>query len=237
MRWPQDRGEEEGSGKNESFVNECGEQEEEKLLLGQNINGQWITSFPCPQECCYYTNSSRRRRIRTSFSPDQQEQLEQVFKLSPYPGICLRESIANRINLSESRVQVWFQNRRAKLRRERQVLECGSIKSVSTKLGAALHQVGDRPEDLIQDSKVDQSNDLWLELMDQNTNHDLRTMEMKVEEKNGKEGKKSKKKSSSYFEGMSSTPFLATSPSSSSSVSCTNDLVLLAIHETLHFDT
>ncbi|NWY25318.1 ANF1 protein, partial [Pheucticus melanocephalus] len=59
----------------------------------------------------------RGRRPRTAFTRNQIEVLENVFKMNSYPGIDIREELARKLGLDEDRIQIWFQNRRAKLKR------------------------------------------------------------------------------------------------------------------------
>ncbi|XP_030631031.1 mix-type homeobox gene 2 [Chanos chanos] len=59
------------------------------------------------------------RRKRTSFTKEHLELLKMAFSVDPYPGITVRESLSQATGLPESRIQVWFQNKRARTLKNR----------------------------------------------------------------------------------------------------------------------
>nr|CAA09227.1 DtPax-6 protein [Girardia tigrina] len=101
-------------------------QSETGLPNGLKVNSEKISDFNSDRESendRRYSNtesklSKKSQRSRTSFTNDQINLLEKEFERTHYPDVFSREKLSQNLKVAETRIQVWFSNRRAKWRRE-----------------------------------------------------------------------------------------------------------------------
>ncbi|KAH7720728.1 homeobox domain-containing protein [Aphelenchoides avenae] len=85
------------------------------------------------------------KRERTKFRPDQLQYLEMYFNSGHrYPQGPERETLASQLRLSETVVQVWFKNRRAKEKADKKFNELRE----KAQTGGSFKQLDDSPADL-----------------------------------------------------------------------------------------
>uniref|UniRef100_A0A8D2L8T5 Homeobox domain-containing protein n=1 Tax=Varanus komodoensis TaxID=61221 RepID=A0A8D2L8T5_VARKO len=89
--------------------------------------------------------SKKRRKSRTAFTNHQIYELEKRFLYQKYLSPADRDHIAAQLGLSNAQVITWFQNRRAKLKRDLEEMKA-DVESLKKLPPAALEKLASMPE-------------------------------------------------------------------------------------------
>ena len=85
----------------------------------------------------------RKKKTRTVFSRNQVFQLETTFDMKRYLSSSERSTLAHNLQLTETQIKIWFQNRRNKWKRQlASELESGTGNSSNTQQTTPLQQQG-----------------------------------------------------------------------------------------------
>jgi len=100
-----------------SYDDDDSEDEGEVMLLAMILLQLHGVKFPggFPDQDQDDDNHNKKKRQRTS--PDQLAILEQIFQTDKMPSQQTRVQLADQLGMSSRRVQIWFQNKRAKVKR------------------------------------------------------------------------------------------------------------------------
>ncbi|GMR42390.1 hypothetical protein PMAYCL1PPCAC_12585, partial [Pristionchus mayeri] len=127
---------------------------------GSSSTGRNIPSLPQGNRESRTSNGEgkgkrKKRRHRTIFTQFQIDELEKAFQDAHYPDVYAREIISKKTELAEDRIQVWFQNRRAKWRKTEKTWGKSTIMAEYGLYGAMVRHSLPLPETITKASEND----------------------------------------------------------------------------------
>lgn len=89
------------------------------------------------------SSNSDEKRPRTAFTSDQLEKLKYEFRTNPYLDEKRRKNLSLELDLNESQIKIWFQNKRAKIKKQKEPNELRNLLVANGLYNHASHKSSD----------------------------------------------------------------------------------------------